>query len=605
MIRKGSTLLIFIYALSTSCIFSVDHEMDDAVDYGDATVNIQGPGELFVDADADDQFRFVVDYEVDCAPPGCDEDLWCAVEQGADVEPEFSPCDDSFSPTEQDVDQGVHTARVQLRDGDDVRAEADTKTTVLFDFSLHVAGLDDADQPLDYIHSFRTDIACTADCRISCTWLTTDGDIIEDEAPECDDESVTVELPEDHDNAYLAIIACADIELEGDDEHCLTTRTFGFHSIYQAWESVDTGERHSCAISTAQSLWCWGDNRRGQVGVGDSDHEVGPQNIELSPLWIDVATASHHSCAVDNQHGLYCWGDNTDGQVEPGATGGEVAPVVIDDDFAWQAVSAGNAHSCAITVDGDLYCWGADDDGQLGSNSDDDGLRNVELPDDYERWSQVSAGRHHTCAIAVAADSGDDRGFCWGRSDNGRLGLGTSFDDDGVPEEIDLSLEGSFVDISAGDAHSCAVFDSAPDTNDESTQILCWGRGDDRQIGHSSDEDQPSPVEVPHMMPATIITAGMRHSCAVIDELPGSGFCWGQQEGGRLGNGYTTSRNNSPAPITSEVELMDISAGGEHSCAIVDDGELLCWGQNRHGQLGTGDNEDYTTPKSIYWSYPP
>ena len=201
---------------------------------------------------------------------------------------------------------------------------------------------------------------------------------------------------------------------------------------------VDAGGLHTCAIRQNDTLWCWGYNDSGQIGVGDLVNRTTPTRTGCQSgqpaeacinNWLSVSLGTFHSCAIRKGGELWCWGGNGNAQLGVGTTGtNERSPLRVNPPNGWAAVSAGYQHTCAIREDGSLWCWGSGEDGQLGNGKRERSNlpSKVISPSGGGRWEKVSAAAGggpdsgaHTCALR------NDRTFwCWGRNNDGQLGLG-------------------------------------------------------------------------------------------------------------------------------------------------------------------------------------
>ena len=143
-----------------------------------------------------------------------------------------------------------------------------------------------------------------------------------------------------------------------------------------AWRTASTGavsNQFSCGIKTSGSAWCWGLNHQGVLGDGSVRQKVRPVRVQGGGTWAQLASGAQHNCAIQSHPGsLWCWGRNQDGQLGIGSTEPSRTPVRVG--FGkWLSVAAGGAHSCAIdSYDRSLWCWGDNFYGQLGNGTTKD-----------------------------------------------------------------------------------------------------------------------------------------------------------------------------------------------------------------------------------------
>jgi alpha-tubulin suppressor-like RCC1 family protein len=189
-------------------------------------------------------------------------------------------------------------------------------------------------------------------------------------------------------------------------------------------------------------------------------------------------------------------------------------------------------------------------------------------------WTAVEAGSIHTCALV---NSGQVK--CWGDNYNMQLGDGTSTGSNipvlvsGIPSATDGPTATS---ISSGEAHSCAVLSNG--------QVKCWGTNNYGRLGNGfAITSSPVPALVSGITTATSISAGSLHSCALLSD--GQVKCWGRGREGQLGNG-TYSDKYTPYSVSGITTATSITTGLDHSCALLSDGQVKCWGTNNYGQLG-------------------
>lgn len=410
--------------------------------------------------------------------------------------------------------------------------------------------------------------------------------------------------------------------------------------------AIATGWRHTCAVRGG-ALYCWGDNAEGQLGLGDAaqssllettEFEAQPVTLPGSGAVMAIAAGRAHTCAIRGG-ALYCWGENRYGQLGLADEANQPAPkaIVLPGRGTVTAVAAGESHTCAVRG-GALYCWGEETFGQLGSDEqvEGTGFRVVKLPGSGAVTSLI-AGWSHTCAArggalycwgdnfygqlglgntnwhegvkaivlpgsgavtAVAAGESHTcaaRGnalYCWGRNDRGQLGTGSTTRYT-TPQGISLPGEGSVTALATGaQGHTCAVRGGA---------LYCWGLSDYGQVGAGDDatHDAPQEVVLPGRGEIGAIATGLLHTCAA----RGDGlFCWGRNAFGELaqpepGNLAFFDRPQ-PVNLAGSGRIGAVSTGRLHTCAIRG-GALYCWGRNDAGQLGLGNQTDYATPQAI------
>ena len=272
--------------------------------------------------------------------------------------------------------------------------------------------------------------------------------------------------------------------------------------------------------------------------------------------------------------------------------------------YTSQQLSLGEDHSCSLLNSGEIKCWGAGNDGQLGTGDNTWRGRGADQMGDNlpvsdlgtgETAKQVAAGDDHTCAIL-----NDDTLKCWGKGSSGMMGQG---DTNGrkTPTIVNLGSGKTVKQVSAGRWHTCAIL------NDDT--VKCWGRGEYGKLGYGNDYNRgDGNNEMGDFLPAVNlgtgktakqITAGQSHTCAILND--DTVKCWGAGYQGRLGYGDESLRGDAANEMGDNLPTVDLGtgktakqifAGNEHNCVLLNDDTVKCWGRGNNGKLGYGDSND-------------
>ncbi len=348
---------------------------------------------------------------------------------------------------------------------------------------------------------------------------------------------------------------------------------------------VSSGAYHTCAVTVAGGLKCWGYNETGQLGDGSLTQRRTPVDVSgLTSGVASVAANDSHTCAVTAAGGLKCWGLNSSGRLGDGTTTQRTTPVDVSGLTSGVAsVSAGDSHTCAVTTAGGLKCWGSNGGGQLGDSTTTQRTTPVDVSGLTSGVDSVFAGSYHTCAVTAAGGV-----KCWGSNGGGQLGDGTTTQ---RKTPVDVSgLTSGVASMSVGSDHSCVV----TTTNG----LKCWGYNGSGQLGDGSLTQRTTPVNVSGLTSGVAsVSASSGHTCAVT--TAGGLKCWGYNGSGQLGDGSLTQRR-TPVDVSGLTSgVARVSAGGAHTCAIPTSGGLKCWGANGSGQLGDGTATMRTTPVDV------
>ena len=246
----------------------------------------------------------------------------------------------------------------------------------------------------------------------------------------------------------------------------------------------------------------------------------------------------------------------------------------VGGDLRFTSITAGGAHACGLTAEGKAYCWGKNNAGQLGDSTTTDRAEPVAVSAGVV-FKVVSAGGAHTCGI-----SKDNQPYCWGNNEDGQLGNGTR-----VNRHYPFLVAGDLMMtlIVAGPKHTCGTMKHW----EKQDQALCWGLNSDGQLGDMSTETSSLPLAPFGVIRYVSLALGDGHTCGATRE--GRVFCWGTNIRGQLGNGSATeSRVPFITRMNRRSDFTMVASGAAHTCALSGTGDVVCWGDNTAGQVGTG-----------------
>jgi alpha-tubulin suppressor-like RCC1 family protein len=377
--------------------------------------------------------------------------------------------------------------------------------------------------------------------------------------------------------------------------------------------ALGLGGSHSCALLKGGNVRCWGDNRYGQLGLGNTNFYGNKKPFEIPLVDLGgtataIAAGREHTCALLTDGSLRCWGRNHVGQLGLGnaadqstATPKALGAISLGEKAT--SVAASVTGTCAVLASKAVRCWGANTRGQLGLG-------------DVQKWSEtktpsqlttvsvggtvqgVALGSNHVCAHLTA---GGVR--CWGHGGFGQLGLTATANigdtelpsDSGSNGLVPFPSGRTVSSLVLGSAHSCARLDNG--------SLQCWGLNNSGQLGVLS-LDNIGDDEAPQTFGQTLlgsaissVVSGELHVCAVY-AANGDFRCWGFNGWGQLGGADIVDKTapTESAPITFGGSLKVSSAAGGtfHTCAVLTDASLRCWGANDYGQLGFGSVSEGT-----------
>ena len=401
-----------------------------------------------------------------------------------------------------------------------------------------------------------------------------------------------------------------------------------------------SGTNRTCAI-LSNNVWCWGKNNMGQLGDGTtSDSNIPVKVRSIGDMRngeiIDIFTAQHHSCVLTKSstgRRIYCWGDNRSGQLGNSDFGGSYSAVPIEikvvglaatSDFSGNKISAigGTGDTSCAIASGKVYCWGSNRFGQLGYGSPgspdysaapvmiNSGGSNG-IPNNYSATKLSTGGSRSQTMCVITTEK---RAYCWGQAKFGQLGVGPVAGDNysratrvkGLEDVDDISQDGYWWTKDPDYVtHTCAIANAG--------RVYCWGgagRGQAGSLGSGTPKKHIEPRLVHGLSGVALqVEVGISHSCALMNNGGKKEvYCWGNNEMGQLG---ANKKYEGPPPeviiwtyepmkindgLPAGERIVSLSAGANRGCVIMTNKRSYCWGLNNEGQIGDGTNQNRISP---------
>jgi alpha-tubulin suppressor-like RCC1 family protein len=325
---------------------------------------------------------------------------------------------------------------------------------------------------------------------------------------------------------------------------------------FQDWVEASSGQYFSVAIRSTGTMWSWGQNTVGQLGINSVISRSSPVQIGALNVWSKVSSQSAGGCAAIRTTGtLWTWGDNGSGKLGLNNTDNRSSPVQVGALTDWKQPSMGGDQCLAIKTDGTLWAWGNNERGQLGLGNVVNRSSPVQVGA-LTNWAQVSSGPASCAAVKT-----DGTLWAWGANRRGQLGIGVADEPGSTGEDrsspVQIGALTTWKQVSMNGEFCAAVRTDGT--------IWAWGSNADGQLGLGDGTSRSSPTQIGALTDWAYASAGRVHCMAI--KTNRTLWAWGAGDEGKLGLGNTITRS-SPVQVGSLTTWLKVSGSQRNTIAI-------------------------------------
>ena len=363
--------------------------------------------------------------------------------------------------------------------------------------------------------------------------------------------------------------------------------------------ALAAGVSHACALKDAQNVLCWGSDQYGALGRKRALIVPTPVQVANISDVAELGVGREFACVTHADGGtLSCWGNNFFHQQARSDFSITGVPSTVPNVAGVSVIATGETTTCVV-ASGSVLCFGEDDQGEVGNGMF---IPSQNTPAAFQgpfTASNVGAGQALSCAVTLG-----NQVYCAGYNADQRLGRPT-------PANGSSSTPGAVLRLLAADAGPDAAAPALGNVNvlgvgregacavyDAHARVACWGNNSDGQLG-TTGNNRSYPADVTTGARTPVLTRmGYRHTCGVFDPS-GQVVCWGRNANGQL-TGADAVGSSVPRQVNlGDAGAQDVALGDDHTCALMADGTVQCWGAGTQGQLGTGVLADSITPLAV------
>lgn len=334
-------------------------------------------------------------------------------------------------------------------------------------------------------------------------------------------------------------------------------------------------------------LWVWGMGGNGRLGVGNTTNYSSPVQLGAGDNWavVNGGFKGSYGMGIKADGTLWGWGNNGYGNLGLGTTTHYSSPVQVGALTTWSSVSTGYGATLAIKTDGTLWAWGNAAHGQLGHNNTTTISSPVQVGA-LTDWASVAVSGANSGSTAAVKTDGTL--WTWGANTQGQLGDGTTTN---TSSPVQVGALTTWKNVCTGSLFTVA-------TATDGT-LWSWGANNSGQLGVSNTTYYSSPVQVGALTNWVVRAGtGGQDFCAVV-KTDGTLWTWGLNSGGQLGLGNYTTVYNSPNQVGALTTWADVVARDGYTTALTTTQQLWSIGYDSTGGLGTGATKLTNSPIQV------
>ncbi|KAI3825467.1 hypothetical protein L1987_06956 [Smallanthus sonchifolius] len=385
--------------------------------------------------------------------------------------------------------------------------------------------------------------------------------------------------------------------------------------------AIATGEAHTLALTGDGKVYSWGRGTFGRLGNGSEADQHFLVKIEFNSTdkvkIVGISAGAYHSIALADDGSVWSWGYNTYGQLGVDRDNSVVpclvkmpmtdgSPTKNKNTLKISSVKAGGMMSLAIDHLGGLWMWGT----LQGTSSEVECAPTIPVSINFHTHTvvKVACGSGHI--VALVDNGGDLACYSWGNNDHGQLGLGDT-EVRPNPQKVEKFNTLEAYEVACGASHTCVL----AYTTKTKSESVCWsfGRGSNGQLGLGTTKDSSYPemvTELPGNLLLVSVDCGLFHTSVVSSS--GNVWSWGMENGLGLCPEATFAEADGGDALSPRLingpnfrQPLQVACGAAHTVVLSDGGyKLWSWGRGRSGVLGNGQDVDFFTPKAVLWPPP-